>query len=34
MEQKQRFVALSGSGHFTVSELCEGFGILRKSGHK
>ena len=34
MEQKQRFVALAQSGHFTVSELCEEFGISRKSGHK
>ena len=34
MEQKQRFVALAQSGHFTVSELSEEFGISRKSGHK
>ncbi len=33
-EEKQRFVSLAQSGHFTVSELCEEFGISRKSGHK
>lgn len=34
MEQKQRFVSLAQSGRFTVSELCEDFGISRKTGHK
>ena len=34
MEQKQRFVSLAESGHFTVSELCREFGISRKTGHK
>jgi len=34
MEQRQRFVALIESGHFTISELCQEFGISRKSGHK
>ena len=34
LEQKQRFVALAQSGHFTISELCEDFEISRKSGHK
>ena len=34
MEQKQRFIHLAKSGHFTVSELCEDFGITRKTGHK
>jgi transposase InsO family protein len=34
MEQKQRFVSLAGSGHFTVTELCREFGISRKTGHK
>jgi len=34
MEEKQRFVSLAQSGHFTVSELCKEFGISRKSGHK
>ena len=34
MEQKQRFIHLAQSGHFTVSELCAEFGITRKTGHK
>lgn len=34
MEEKQRFISLAQSAHFTVSELCEEFGISRKSGHK
>ena len=34
MEQKQRFVSLAGSGHFTVTELCREFGVSRKTGHK
>ena len=34
MEQKQRFINLAQSGRFTVSELCEEFGITRKTGHK
>ena len=34
MEQKERFVSLAQSGHFTVSELCEEFGISRKTGKK
>ena len=34
MEQKQRFINLSQSGRFTVSELSEEFGITRKTGHK
>jgi len=34
MEQKQRFINLAQSGRFTVSELSEGFGITRKTGHK
>ena len=34
MEQKQRFINLAQSGHFTVTELCEEFGISRKTGHK
>ena len=25
---------MAGSGHFTVTELCRQFGILRKTGHK
>jgi putative transposase len=34
MDQKQRFVSLAGSGHFTMTELCRGFGVSRKTGHK
>jgi transposase InsO family protein len=34
MEQKQRFINLAQSGHFTVTELCAEFGITRKTGHK
>ena len=34
MEQRQRFVALAMSDQFTISELCEQFGISRKTGHK
>lgn len=34
MEQKQRFVSLLTSDRFTMVELCESFGISRKTGHK
>lgn len=34
MEQKQRFVSLLRSDRFTMVELCESFGISRKTGHK
>jgi putative transposase len=34
MEQKLRFVSLAQSGHFTIRELCEDFGISRKSAYK
>jgi len=34
MEQKRRFINLAQMGHFTVTELCEEFGITRKTGHK
>ena len=34
MEEKQQFVSLLSSGHFTMSELCKTFGISRKTGHK
>ena len=34
MEQKQRFVSLAGSGHFTMTELCRDFEISRQTGHK
>jgi putative transposase len=34
MEEKHRFITLAQSGRFTISELCESFGISRKTGHK
>ena len=34
MEQKQEFVSLLSSDHFTMSELCKTFGISRKTGRK
>ena len=34
MEERHRFVSLAASGQFTVSELCESFGISRKTGYK
>src|SRR3954470_11795236 len=34
MEEIIRFVMLARSGHFTVTELCEQFGISRKTGYK
>ena len=34
MEQKQRFISLVQSGRFTMMELCQEFGITRKTGHK
>jgi transposase InsO family protein len=34
MDQKQRFVSLAESGHFSITELCGQFGISRKTGHK
>lgn len=34
MEQKQRFVSLVATDRFTMAELCESFGISRKTGHK
>jgi transposase InsO family protein len=34
MEQKQRFVSLLSSNQFTMTELCETFGVSRKTGHK
>ena len=34
MEQKQKFVSLLTSDRFTMVELCESFGISRKTGHK
>ena len=34
MEQKQRFVILANTGRFYIGELCEQFGISRKTGYK
>ena len=34
MDQKLKFVHLAKSGRFTITELCEDFGISRKTGHK
>ena len=34
MEEINRFVTLARSGHFTVTDLCEQFGISRKTGYK
>jgi hypothetical protein len=34
MEELTRFVMLAKSGRFTVTDLCEQFGISRKTGHK
>ena len=34
MTEKERFVLLSQTGRFTISELCIDFGISRKTGHK
>lgn len=34
MSEKERFVNLALTGRFTISKLCEDFGISRKTGHK
>ena len=34
IEELIRFVSLARSGRFTVTDLCEQFGISRKTGHK
>jgi len=34
LEEKQRFVNLMESGHFTVSELCAEYGVSRKTRYK
>ncbi len=34
MEEMISFVALAHSGRFTVTDLCEQFGISRKTGYK
>ena len=33
-EEKHRFVELAKSDRYTITELCEEFGISRKTGHK
>jgi transposase len=34
MDEIIRFVSLAQTGRFTVTELCEQFGISRKTGYK
>lgn len=34
MDKKIRFVSLAQTDRFTISSLCEQFGISRKTGHK
>jgi len=34
MEEIIRFVTLVNSGRFTITDLCEQFGISRKTGYK
>ena len=34
MEEVNRFVVLAQSGRFSVTDLCEQFGISRKTGYK
>jgi transposase len=34
MEEINRFVTLARSGHFTVTDRCEQFGISLKTGYK
>ena len=34
MEQRERFVILAESDRYTTKELCEHFGISRKTGYK
>jgi hypothetical protein len=34
MTEKERFAVLAPTGRFTVGELCQDFGICRKTGHK
>ena len=34
MEEINRFVIMAQSDRFTVTELCEQFGISRKTGYK
>jgi len=34
MEEINRFTVLASSGRFTITDLCEQFGISRKTGYK
>ena len=34
MEELIRFVTLARGGQFTITDLCEQFGISRKTGYK
>ncbi|MBC2605479.1 helix-turn-helix domain-containing protein [Pelagicoccus albus] len=34
MEEKLRFVTLAKTGRFHITDLCQDFGISRKTGHK
>jgi len=34
MDEKVKFIALTKSGNFSITELCEKFGISRKTGYK
>ncbi|MDD2764648.1 MAG: leucine zipper domain-containing protein [Opitutaceae bacterium] len=34
MEEKHRFVTLAQTDRFTITDLCEQFGISRKTGYK
>jgi transposase InsO family protein len=34
MTERERFVILARTGRFTITELCDDFGISRKTGHK
>ena len=34
MEQRARFVLDALQGHFTMSELCDRYGVSRKTGYK
>ncbi|MEM9446470.1 MAG: helix-turn-helix domain-containing protein [Verrucomicrobiota bacterium] len=34
MDQREKFVVLAQSERYTISELCESYGISRKTGYK
>lgn len=33
MTEKESYITLAQTGHFTKTELCADFGISRKTGH-